>query len=77
METKLVKIGNSRGVRLPNQLLVDFEDDTSFTISRQGDSLVLSPKSNKRELWVTQMQKSRPEETDFTLNHFDENEWEW
>jgi len=77
METRLIKIGNSRGVRLPSQLLTEFADNTAFNVIKQGDSLILSPKKNQRENWVSQMKKENGDDTDFLLNDFDEKDWEW
>lgn len=77
METKLIKIGNSRGVRLPSQLLLDFEENVEFEVKKEGDNLVLSPIKSSRAHWVEQMKKEKPDENDFVLNDFDQTEWEW
>lgn len=77
METKLIKIGNSKGVRLPSQLLGDFEVNTAFEITREGDSLILTPRKDKRAHWVDQMKKLQANDSDFMLNEFDKNDWTW
>jgi len=77
METKLIKIGNSKGVRLPKQLISDYDDHTSFDAKRDGDALILTPKKNKRVDWINQMKKVKKEDSNFVLNDFDQNEWEW
>lgn len=77
METKLIRIGNSKGVRIPNQLLLGFDENTEFDIKKEGDRLILSPSKKSREHWVDQMKKELPETEEFILNEFDENEWEW
>jgi len=78
MHTKLIKIGNSKGVRIPKEFLHGFTDDTQFQMKRDGNKLILIPAQPTREKWVEQMMKEAPsvEET-FVLNDFDENEWEW
>lgn len=81
----IVKIGNSKGVRLPKALL---EGITSSKVvaERKGDSIILKP-CNPREGWEKQIKKVLAEEKnkendglsafeDIT-NEFDEEEWTW
>ncbi len=81
----IVKIGNSKGVRLPKALL-DGITANKVVAERKGDSIILKP-SNPREGWVEQIKKAQAEEqskTDDDLsllenitNEFDDEEWTW
>jgi antitoxin MazE len=81
----IVKIGNSKGIRLPKALL-DGITSNKVVAERKGDSIILKP-SNPREGWVEQIKKVLAEEPqssdddlsmfeDFT-NAFDDEEWTW
>lgn len=52
MKTRIVKIGNSRGVRIPKPLLqqAGLEDDVEMTL--QGDALIIRPLRRIREGWA-------------------------
>ena len=86
METKLIKIGNSRGVILPRRI-IDRVGGDSFEIREEGGQIILKPLQSKEEDvrsgWdasFAQATKSAPAETDFfneTSNEFDEEEWTW
>lgn len=81
----IVKIGNSKGVRLPKALL-DGITANKVEAERKGDSIILRP-SNPREGWVEQIKKVQAEmenKTDDDLsmlenitNEFDDEEWTW
>ena len=72
MQTKLVKIGNSFGVRLPKTVIetCGFETDLDLTI--KGKSVVLTADKQPRQGWQEAIQdeiKSKP------LRYL--GEWEW
>lgn len=72
MKIKLIKIGNSMGVRLPQSVIKEcqFENELELHI-RQG-SVVLSPVVKNRYGWKELMQSE--------LNKYPikaEGEWEW
>jgi len=81
----IVKIGNSKGVRLPKSLL---EGITSSKVvaERKGDSIILRP-SNPRDGWEEKIKMVLAEEkykdsddlSEFEeiTNEFDEEEWTW
>ena len=81
----IVKIGNSKGVRLPKALL-DGITSNKVVAERKGDSIILKP-SNPREGWVEQIKKVLAEEQNKTdddlsmleniTNEFDDEEWTW
>lgn len=72
MRTKLVKIGNSFGVRLPKAVIevCDFSSDLDLTI--KGKSVVLTADKQPRQGWREAIQEeigSKP------LRYL--GEWEW
>ena len=81
----IVKIGNSKGVRLPKALL-DGITSNKVVAERKGDSIILKP-SNPREGWVDQINRVQAEDQDKTdddlsmleniTNEFDDEEWTW
>lgn len=79
MNTKLVSIGNSKGVRLPKKLIADWSDDQALNIQKQGESIIISPIKSTREDWAEQIKSLEHLEvdSDYLANDFDLNEWNW
>ena len=82
MTAKLIKIGNSRGVRIPKEYLEGWDENQEINISKSGNSLIISPKKTSRENWVDQMKQNDHSETldehwNNIENEFDKTEWEW
>ena len=84
MLTKIVPIGNSRGIRIPKALL----DDCGFTeeaeLQTKNGALVLSPVGSTRAGWSAAFREMVEAKDDFmvhedapTKTQFDEEEWEW
>ena len=81
MKTRLVPIGNSRGVRLPKPLIeqAGLGDDVELQV-RQG-AIVITPAAPTREGWAAaaklmhQRQEDRP--LDSAPTEFETAEWEW
>lgn len=76
MSVQIIKIGNSRGIRIPKEYLQGYEESTKFDLKKVGNSLILTPKDS-REMWVEQMKNAQPEEVPFFENDFDKEEWVW
>lgn len=51
MEAKLVKIGNSKGLRLPKALLLQTGMTERVEIEARGHSIILKPVKNLRDGW--------------------------
>jgi antitoxin MazE len=79
MIVKLTKIGNSKGIRIPKEFIEGLDEGAELDITREGDSLVLTPKVKSRKDWIEQIKNvvESDEQDDFILNDFDENDWEW
>ena len=84
VKTKIVKIGNSRGIRIPKILLdqVDFDEEIALEI-QQGNILIRSLAS-PRAGWEEQFRLMAERHDDklldeevFTLTEWDEEEWDW
>lgn len=80
--TRLVRIGNSRGVRLPKPLIeqAGFTDEVELEV--RGNTIVIAAHSAPRAGWAEAARKLRAEDGDFlldppTVTDFDETEWEW
>ncbi len=82
MKARLVRIGNSRGVRLPKPLIEEagLEDDVELVV-RDG-AIVIASARRPRTGWAVAAKRLRQRGKDRLLDppvstHFDEEEWEW
>jgi len=82
MKTKIVRIGNSKGIRLPKPLLeqVGLVDEVDLEV-RDGE-LIVSPSDSVRAGWskaaISLAKRKEDELLDTpTLTRFDVEEWEW
>ena len=51
LELKITRIGNSRGVRLPADVLRRYQIGESVIMEQRPDEIVLRPKSRKQLSW--------------------------
>jgi antitoxin MazE len=83
MKVELIKIGNSRGIRISKPIIEQcgFGKDVELEIS--GNSLIVSPSRGRREGWdkaFKVMQKNGDDELlddDMVESKFDSEEWMW
>lgn len=82
MKTKLIRIGNSRGVRIPKPLLeqAGLEDEVQLRVIDSG--IVIESAATRRDGWDTAAAKLRERGDDGLLDAplptgFDESEWVW
>jgi antitoxin MazE len=79
MKTRLVRIGNSRGVRIPKAMLeqVGLEDEIELRV--EDGALVISPVTAPRAGWAEAVAKYGPSELldEPSPTRFDEEEWTW
>lgn len=82
MKTRIVRIGNSRGVRLPKPLL----DQTGLTdeveVEARGSQIIIRPARAPRAGWAEAARLLRERDEDGlcsepTPTRFDAEEWEW
>jgi antitoxin MazE len=82
IRSKIVKIGNSRGIRIPRTLLEQSGLSTEVEMTVEGNNLIIHTVHNPRQGW-TQQFKSMAEHDDDRLqdvpspNKWDQDEWEW
>jgi antitoxin MazE len=79
MRSRLVRIGNSRGLRLPKTLLAEsgLSDEVEITLER--GALVIRAARVPRAGWAESVERLGPEEPVWphAPNRFDEEEWRW
>lgn len=82
MKTRLVRIGNSRGLRLPKPLIEEagFKDEVEVTL-RDG-ALVITSAEHPRARWGAAVQLLLERREDYVIGEptptrFDAEEWEW
>ena len=79
MKSRLVRIGNSRGVRIPKAMLeqIGLEDEIELRV--EDGALVISPVAVPRAGWAEAVAKFGPSELldPPVATRFDEEEWEW
>ena len=84
IRTRIVKIGNSRGIRIPKPLLDQLGLISEVELSVQQDQLVVRPARQVREGWDEQFRAMAQHGDDRlldaplpSLTRWDEEEWEW
>ncbi len=81
--TRIVKIGNSQGIRIPKTLLDQSGLPENVLVEVDRDTLVIRPAKKPREDWDAQFQQMATQGDDVfddwaTFgNEWDEDEWEW
>jgi antitoxin MazE len=84
MKTQLIKIGNSRGIRLPKAVIdqAGLKDEVELHV--QGDSIVIRQAKHPREGWeeACRLMAERGDDKliddcQWPLTRFDQEEWEW
>jgi len=82
VRSKVVKIGNSRGIRIPRTLLKQAGLTDEVEMMLEGGKLIIQsahlPRQGWESMFVAMSQKDDDhlrEET--TPTQWDENEWEW
>jgi antitoxin MazE len=83
MKIKLVRIGNSRGIRIPKPLIEQCGFGDTVDLRVEHDCLVIAPNRPPRHGWEKAFQKAgRTTEDQLLLdtippNEFDREEWQW
>ncbi|MFH1277708.1 MAG: AbrB/MazE/SpoVT family DNA-binding domain-containing protein [Candidatus Eisenbacteria bacterium] len=82
MKTRLVRIGNSRGVRIPKPLIEEAGLSEEVEIRVQGGAIVIASAAGIRAGWAEGAEALRERGEDLLVippapTRFDEEEWEW
>ena len=84
MRTKIVRIGNSRGIRIPKPLIAQAGIQDEVEISLEENRLVIIPADHPRSAWAEAFRAMASRGDDSLLDNvgamgtiWDEKEWEW
>jgi len=81
MIAKVIQIGNSKGIRIPNQILkeMNIENQIELIISDKKDEIILKPLHKVRDGWNDSFKKMKSTGDDKLIidDSLDLKEWEW
>jgi antitoxin MazE len=84
MRTRIVRIGNSRGVRIPKLLLEQSGLEGEVEMNAENGYLIIRPATRPREGWAAAFRAmarrgddSLLDDVPPSLSSWDEDEWEW
>jgi antitoxin MazE len=81
-KTRIVRIGNSRGIRIPKTLLDEAKLPEEVELHAEPGRLVVQAARRARSGWAVAARRMRAQGDDVTLDEstateFDREEWEW
>jgi len=82
VKTRIIKIGNSRGIRIPKLLIEQVGIGTEVEIAVEKDQLVIRSTSSPRQGWDAQFRAMAEHGDDRLLDtpvltEWDSSEWKW
>jgi antitoxin MazE len=83
IKTRLVKIGNSQGLRIPKLILDQLNLSSDIELEVQDDHLIVRPISHPRSIWSEQFRQMAERgddqllDPDVMLTEWEVNEWQW
>jgi antitoxin MazE len=83
MKLDLVRIGNSRGIRIPKAIINQLGFEQSVDLRIERNRLVIAPARSLRQGWQEAFEAVGPSKGDDVLfypamqSDFDREEWEW
>ena len=82
MRAKLVRIGNSRGVRLPRSLIAEAGLPDEVELRVEDHTIVIAPARSNRDGWAEAARRMRAAGEDEPIGtgvptRFEEAEWQW
>ncbi|MHB8930946.1 MAG: AbrB/MazE/SpoVT family DNA-binding domain-containing protein [Melioribacteraceae bacterium] len=85
MKTKVVKIGNSRGIRIPKSLIDESGLKSEVDLEVLDGQIIIKSISQSRESWDSSFKKMAKNKDDILLDSdtlarqstWDKEEWEW
>ena len=84
MRARIVKIGNSQGIRIPKPLLEQLKIDEDVEIEVENNQIIIRAFSNPRDGWDDAFREMAEHSDDIlidgvqTISHtWDETEWQW
>jgi antitoxin MazE len=82
MKAHIVKIGNSRGIRLPKTLLQEAQLEDEVELQAEPGRILISKLSRPRAGWADAARRMREQNEDRLIEQpsptrFDTEEWKW
>ena len=82
MKAHIVRIGNSRGIRLPKTLLQEAQLEDEVELQAEPGRILISKTAKPRAGWADAAQRMRERDEDRLLDpptstRFDKEEWKW
>jgi antitoxin MazE len=82
VKTDLIRIGNSRGIRIPKPLIEQCGLGDAVELRVENERIIISPERQPRAGWEEQFRIALPSPHDELLldtgpNEFDDKEWRW
>ncbi len=82
MKSRIVQIGNSRGIRLPKVLLEESQLSDEVELEAEPGRIVIRKGTRPRAGWAAAARRMRQRGEDrlldpMTVTRFDEEEWKW
>ena len=82
MKSRIVQIGNSRGIRLPKVLLAEAQLADEVELEAEPGRIVIRRGNRPRSGWAAAARRMRERDEDQLLDpttptQFDEKEWKW
>ena len=82
MKTRIVRIGNSRGIRLPKPLIEEAGLKDEVELRVRGGVILIAPARGARAGWAEAAKRMHERSGDRLLDpetptRFDDEEWEW
>lgn len=84
LKARLIKIGNSQGIRIPKPILEQLGVADEMELEVQEHQLILRPLQNPREGWAESFREMAAngddillDDTPLVLTEWEESEWEW
>lgn len=83
MKADLIRIGNSRGIRIPKAIIEQCQLDDPVDLRVEKNRLVISSHRKPRQGWEVALRRAAPAHEDEPLlepaldDKFDREEWTW
>ena len=82
MKAHIVRIGNSRGIRLPKTLLQEAQLEDEVELQAEPGRILISKTAQPRAGWAEAARRMRAQSEDRLLDpptptRFDREEWKW
>lgn len=82
MKAHIVRIGNSRGIRLPKTLLQEAQLEDEVELQAEPGRILISKLSHPRAGWADAARRMRKQNEDRLIDQpsttrFDTEEWKW